>query len=447
MTTLTPRRNDPCPCGSGRKYKSCCLGSEQVRDSSGARLNEQPLFGGLTAAQFQSLDQTSYRAACELDRKGQDGLGSGDYEEARTCFLRAIELCPELPFWYNNLALTEFSLGHLEAARLVCHRVVSGVDATNVFARCMLAQCSWIVGDADELDHSMRGLRELRPPDPSVLVKLLETYGRFGMHGEVLALIDHYPADLRQRLMSLVVPIIHEIGENGGPADDEMAASIEPLRWFLERASEPKGMHLTPSGYVGVKIAQAADERFGWYAAHGLTEKPSGEQSLGELTALRELATSLGLVRKQRSALLVTKRGRALLDDVPGLWAAAVRGLLAPAGQPSGFLHDAREIVLGMLVVEGRVGKVTDVHQLIDMSGDILATRWDMPVTEYGDGQRAREGYLRDLHDALDPLRVLGFLNDNRGASRTNVAWEISLTNLGKTAAAVALIERLRPDA
>jgi hypothetical protein len=29
----TPGRNDPCPCGSGRKYKRCCLGLEQVRET------------------------------------------------------------------------------------------------------------------------------------------------------------------------------------------------------------------------------------------------------------------------------------------------------------------------------------------------------------------------------------------------------------------------------
>ena len=23
---LNPGRNDPCPCGSGKKYKKCCLG-------------------------------------------------------------------------------------------------------------------------------------------------------------------------------------------------------------------------------------------------------------------------------------------------------------------------------------------------------------------------------------------------------------------------------------
>ena len=27
---MTVSRNDPCPCGSGRKYKKCCLGAEPV---------------------------------------------------------------------------------------------------------------------------------------------------------------------------------------------------------------------------------------------------------------------------------------------------------------------------------------------------------------------------------------------------------------------------------
>ena len=29
-------RNDPCPCGSGRKYKKCCIGKEEITPFSGA---------------------------------------------------------------------------------------------------------------------------------------------------------------------------------------------------------------------------------------------------------------------------------------------------------------------------------------------------------------------------------------------------------------------------
>ena len=27
--TLTPCRNDPCPCGSGRKFKKCCINRKE----------------------------------------------------------------------------------------------------------------------------------------------------------------------------------------------------------------------------------------------------------------------------------------------------------------------------------------------------------------------------------------------------------------------------------
>lgn len=29
-----PKRNDPCPCGSGKKYKNCCYGKDQSPLSS-----------------------------------------------------------------------------------------------------------------------------------------------------------------------------------------------------------------------------------------------------------------------------------------------------------------------------------------------------------------------------------------------------------------------------
>jgi hypothetical protein len=27
---MNPGRNDPCPCGSGKKYKQCCLGRDSA---------------------------------------------------------------------------------------------------------------------------------------------------------------------------------------------------------------------------------------------------------------------------------------------------------------------------------------------------------------------------------------------------------------------------------
>ena len=38
MDTPGPGRNDPCPCGNGRKYKHCCLAASAAEDAVGLRL-------------------------------------------------------------------------------------------------------------------------------------------------------------------------------------------------------------------------------------------------------------------------------------------------------------------------------------------------------------------------------------------------------------------------
>jgi hypothetical protein len=36
MMNRRPSGNDPCPCGSGKKYKKCCLGSRKADQQKGA---------------------------------------------------------------------------------------------------------------------------------------------------------------------------------------------------------------------------------------------------------------------------------------------------------------------------------------------------------------------------------------------------------------------------
>ncbi|HEY8709887.1 MAG TPA: hypothetical protein VIM34_18055, partial [Burkholderiaceae bacterium] len=65
-----------------------------------------------------------------------------------------------------------------------------------------------------------------------------------------------------------------------------------------------------------------------------------------------------------------------------------------------------------------------------------------------GDGRESWDGYWREMHEALDPLRALGMLKDNRRRmSSLDDPWIISLTAIGKAAAAIALRERLQPAA
>jgi len=78
-------RNDPCPCGSGRKYKKCCLA--------------------------QGVDPAE--AAYNL---GVTALGAGNPDEAVACFRRALTLRPAFAEAHNNLGLIFLSQDRPEAS-------------------------------------------------------------------------------------------------------------------------------------------------------------------------------------------------------------------------------------------------------------------------------------------------------------------------------------------
>jgi uncharacterized protein YecA (UPF0149 family) len=51
-------RNDLCPCGSGKKYKKCCLGKdESIASGHGAKGASAELHQALEGRQFDSLEE------------------------------------------------------------------------------------------------------------------------------------------------------------------------------------------------------------------------------------------------------------------------------------------------------------------------------------------------------------------------------------------------------
>ncbi len=38
MKSRTPSRNDPCPCGSGKKFKQCCSGKEASKAAARSKM-------------------------------------------------------------------------------------------------------------------------------------------------------------------------------------------------------------------------------------------------------------------------------------------------------------------------------------------------------------------------------------------------------------------------
>lgn len=94
-----PGRNDPCPCGSGRKYKVCCGSATATAATSGRR-----------PAQAAPVDARTVRAA--LDRAAQ-ARGAGQAMLAITALRQAIALDPQ-----NAAPVVELGSMLLDSGRL-----------------------------------------------------------------------------------------------------------------------------------------------------------------------------------------------------------------------------------------------------------------------------------------------------------------------------------------
>lgn len=125
------RRNDPCPCGSGKKYKKCCVvkGEEHREDTLSTPPDERSVrrqpareaeIENLFRRALNQLDRNEYdkaarafRSVLRLDPehyKALTGLGRclmeiGMREEARECFRKALEIKPDYTQARLNLEL------------------------------------------------------------------------------------------------------------------------------------------------------------------------------------------------------------------------------------------------------------------------------------------------------------------------------------------------------
>ena len=67
-------RNDPCPCGSGKKYKRCCFGLHQAASRERTRLIDEPV----PVEQFEAeVDEL-----CTLSNRVGDLIRAGDLDDA-----------------------------------------------------------------------------------------------------------------------------------------------------------------------------------------------------------------------------------------------------------------------------------------------------------------------------------------------------------------------------
>jgi len=86
LNDKTPGRNDPCPCGSGKKYKNCCLNRDRARRirQSAWRSDEQDTLNKLLAFAQRPVMNPQYPVAFNLfwnGTYGVEGLQALDRDE------------------------------------------------------------------------------------------------------------------------------------------------------------------------------------------------------------------------------------------------------------------------------------------------------------------------------------------------------------------------------
>ncbi|MEP6546475.1 MAG: sulfotransferase [Gammaproteobacteria bacterium] len=177
-------RNDPCPCGSGRKFKGCCgrLGGGTVRypqADAAAHLNS-----GNASARRGHLEEAraSYvRALASWPdfAEAHQNLGTafgqlGRFEDAAASCRRALAINPELPEAHNSLGSALLRLARLDDAMASFQRAIA-ISPDFAEARVNLANAMRSIGRLDDAAAAYRRALQDQPGLVSAHIELATT--------------------------------------------------------------------------------------------------------------------------------------------------------------------------------------------------------------------------------------------------------------------------------
>jgi tetratricopeptide (TPR) repeat protein len=149
-------RNDPCPCGSGRKYKQCCLNRQEVQ--------------ALSAHEGAPAPEAGQEAALHFDR-GMALQAQGRLEEAAASYRQALALQPDFAEAHYNIAIIFNELGRVEEAAESCRKAAE-IRPDLAEAHSNLGSALQVLGRLDEAIASHRRALALRPESADWLYNL-----------------------------------------------------------------------------------------------------------------------------------------------------------------------------------------------------------------------------------------------------------------------------------
>jgi Tfp pilus assembly protein PilF len=195
---VKPQRNDPCPCGSGKKFKKCC-GQRDLADP--LDLGEGHLIAMLSAGHYSDVENQA-RALAERhptagfawkmlglsfmmqgkdavpalqratrlspdDAEAHANLGRalqqrGQFADAAAAYQRTLQLKPDIAEAHHNLANALRDLGRLEEAA-ASYRSALTLKPDHLSALTNLGKVLRLQGRAAEAEASCRRALEIKP--------------------------------------------------------------------------------------------------------------------------------------------------------------------------------------------------------------------------------------------------------------------------------------------
>ncbi len=180
-----PNRNDPCPCGSGKKYKKCCLAAAtpgapgQAAQPASHNLNatnvlppSERLLQAVALHQAGKLDeaQAAYQSLLTENPADSDALHylglisfqQGDYADAARLIEQAIQLNGNIPAFHFNLGNAYKQVGQFDSA-IDAYRRATQLDPGFLKAHLNLGLALQAQGKLDAAIESYQYALSIKP--------------------------------------------------------------------------------------------------------------------------------------------------------------------------------------------------------------------------------------------------------------------------------------------
>jgi tetratricopeptide (TPR) repeat protein len=192
---MKPGRNDPCRCGSGKKFKHCCEANDKSRSQrlSPAEMNQ--IVGLFRSGRYADLEILTLDLLKRYPDSGHAWMGYGlslqmQGKDALHALQKTAQLLPEDANAHNNLANTLRERGRLDSAVASC-RLALKLDPNLAEAHNNLGLAVMALGHQDQAVASFRHALRIKPDFAEAYSNLGHVLTQLGQTEEALACCRH----------------------------------------------------------------------------------------------------------------------------------------------------------------------------------------------------------------------------------------------------------------